>query len=435
MKFSLKFNIKQIFEKNFSFDSNIDLNNDVEVLYRRNKVIKNIIFISNILYSIILFAITIGKDGLNWLWSVIPLPLTIVLNMTIKKIIEAKEQGIIRQQIGMYFCSIYMIVTSFLVYFKLRTTPSTLAYAEAGYLLLYFAMIVVSFYQDTKMLKNIFWWMLAVMTVIHFTLTYNFFSFESQGIVDFFKNVIPAHPEIGVWFRDIIFRTVVLLFFMLALYINTRVTERVLAERKQELSKRRSVQEEYTDVVSSLFNLVLDSKMGFDDDMSQLPLIDQMSRYLAKLCGLNQEEIESLSEYVFYNQKHQLKLELEDGLTEEEKYVRLEEQSAIGKQIAKRMQLSQKAESIVRATLEGWATGEFKEKMLKIQNDVSSQIILLVMIYITLRSAKSYKRPYPHQAVLDYISREFTIYFDKEVYERFLSFHSHFQEMYNDYEL
>ena len=40
--------IVSFFERNFSFEHGVDLNDEVEVLFRRNIVIKNIIFISNI---------------------------------------------------------------------------------------------------------------------------------------------------------------------------------------------------------------------------------------------------------------------------------------------------------------------------------------------------------------------------------------------------
>ena len=142
MKFT-KINIREFFRKNFSFDSGVDLNDEVEVLYRRNIVIKNIIFVSNIVYSIILFVVTIGSAsvGVNWLWSVIPLPLTFVLNQTIRKIINNDKKELLRQQIGMYVCAFYMILSALLVYMKLVFSDSTNSYAEAGYLLFYFSFV------------------------------------------------------------------------------------------------------------------------------------------------------------------------------------------------------------------------------------------------------------------------------------------------------
>ena len=83
--------IKSFFERNFSFEHGVDLNDEVEVLFRRNIVIKNIILISNMVYSLILFLVSFGdpSNG-NWLWTVIPFPLTFVINQTIKKIIYSE---------------------------------------------------------------------------------------------------------------------------------------------------------------------------------------------------------------------------------------------------------------------------------------------------------------------------------------------------------
>ena len=120
-KLKLLKKIKSFFERNFSFEHGVDLNDEVEVLFRRNIVIKNIILISNMVYSIILFLVSYGdpSNG-NWLWSVIPFPLTFVINQTIKKIIYSENKDLIRQQIAMYMCSFYMFLSAIFVYIKLK---------------------------------------------------------------------------------------------------------------------------------------------------------------------------------------------------------------------------------------------------------------------------------------------------------------------------
>jgi hypothetical protein len=45
---------KDIFAKFFGFEQGVDITNDVAVLFRRNVVIKNIVFVSNIMYTLIL---------------------------------------------------------------------------------------------------------------------------------------------------------------------------------------------------------------------------------------------------------------------------------------------------------------------------------------------------------------------------------------------
>ena len=145
MKLKMFKKVMSFFERNFSFEHGVDLNDEVEVLFRRNIVIKNIILVSNIVYSIILLLISIGdpSNG-NWLWTIIPIPLTFVINQTIKKIIYSEHKDIIRQQIAMYMCSFYMFLSAIFVYIKLKSGESTVGYSEAGYMLLYYSLVVIS---------------------------------------------------------------------------------------------------------------------------------------------------------------------------------------------------------------------------------------------------------------------------------------------------
>ena len=437
MKFLKKNSIKNFIKKNFSFDSGIDLQDDVEVLYRKNVVIKNIIFVSNILYSIILFAITIGiaGKGVNWLWSVLPMPLTFVLNITLKQIIDNKEHNLLRQQIGAYICAIYLFLSSLLVYTKLCLTESTASYSEPGYLLIFYSLVIISFYQSTKMLKNIYMWVFAIMIVVHFLLTHNFIAYanESNGIIDFFTNVLPNNLEIQYAIRDIIFRTLVLMLFMLIIYIISDIGYKMSAERKLELKKRQSIQDEFTDVVSTLYNVVLDSRASFDINDEEMPLELKMIEHLSEVCGISEEKKNQILEYANYNKEHKIDLNLDKSLSKEEQFLSLQSETEIAKNASMRLQLSQKAENIVRAHLEGSATNEFRKKMYNLQNNLEANIILLVEVYLSLRSVKSYKRPYPHSVVVSYFEKEFYIYFDDLIMQRFINFNKDFEEMYDNY--
>lgn len=433
-----KFNITNFLRKNFSFDSGVNLNDEVEVLYRRNVVIKNIIFVSNIIYSIILFVISIGSfgQGVNWLWSVLPLPITFVLNMTLKKIINNDRNELLRQQIGMYICAFYMFISSLLVYLKLTTTESTANYAEAGYLLFYYSLIVISFYQNTKMLKNIYIWVAALFVVIHFTMTHNFYSKTvGYSFWQFVTEVVPNDPDISAWLRDILFRSLVLALFMIAIYIITSVSEKIAEERIKELTKRTDIQEEYIDVLSDLYDVLLETRIAYDENENQIPLLKKMSIRLATIAGLSPDECQEVADYASYNQDHQMVLDFDHLNSNEEKFEQLRIQSTIGKMVARRMQLSQKCENIVRAHLGGWANQDFKSKMLNIQNNKESQIILLCDLYISLRSPKSYKRPYSHLNSMEKILNEFKIYFNRDILTYFERFNNEFLMMYDNYEL
>ena len=426
--------ILSFFERNFSFEHGVDLNDEVEVLYRRNIVIKNIIFVSNIVYSIILLLISIGdpSNG-NWLWTIIPFPLTFVINQTINKIINSEHKDLIRQQIAMYMCSFYMFLSAILVYVKLKSGTNTIAYSEAGYMLLYYSLVVISLYQDTKMLKNVFGWMFSIVTVLHFTLTHSFVSYASNGIFSFITDLTKNHALLTD-LKDILFRTLVMLIFMLAIYVITAIGEKMSNERKSELTKRKDIQEDFKNVVTDLYDVLLETKVSYDDSSGQLPLLAMMVSRLSSLYGMSPQKCEEIKEYALYNKNHQLNLEI-GGYNTETQFDLLREQTSVGAIVAKRMQLSQKCENIVRAHVEGWSNTEFQVKMLNMQNNMESQIILICDMYIALRSAKSFKRPYPHKVVIEYFQSEFKIYFNDDLFERFLKFDKDFEKMYNEYEV
>ena len=52
-KLQEKLKDNKFFINNFGFESGIDIANDTQVLYRKNYVIKNIVFISNLIYAIV----------------------------------------------------------------------------------------------------------------------------------------------------------------------------------------------------------------------------------------------------------------------------------------------------------------------------------------------------------------------------------------------
>ena len=422
------------FERNFSFEHGVDLNDEVEVLFRRNIVINNIIFVSNMIYSMILFVISIGNPSNgNWLWSVIPFPLTFVINQTIKKIIYSENKDLIRQQIAMYMCSFYMFLSAIFLYIKLKSGSNTYEYSEAGYMLLYYSLVVISLYQDAKMLKNVFGWMFSIVTVLHFTLTHSFAE-EAQNGFWYFITHLTAESDAVIYFKDILFRTLVMLIFMLAIYIITSIGEKMSNERITELNKRTEIQEDFKNVVTDLYGVLLETKVGYDDNSSQLPLLAQMVEKLSSLYGLSPQKCIEIKEYALYNKNHQLNLNI-DGNSSEAQFDTLREQTHVGAIVAKRMQLSQKCENIVRAHIEGWNNQEFQIKMLNMQNNLESQIILICDMYISLRSAKSFKRPYPHKLVIEYLEKEFKIYFNNELFNRFVKFDKDFETMYNEYEV
>ena len=121
--------MKKLFVKLFSklnnmlsFEKGIDITDDYQVLKRKNIVIKNIIFFSNITYTLILFLISLIASGTsNWVLTIIFVPVTFGLNRTLSKLINDQTNEKIKQQIAMYIAAFYMILSSVLIYFKLKT--------------------------------------------------------------------------------------------------------------------------------------------------------------------------------------------------------------------------------------------------------------------------------------------------------------------------
>lgn len=429
MTFLKKDKVNTFFEKNFSFEKGIDLSDNVEVLFRRNIVIKNIILVSNLLYSFILFIISYGStEPGSWLYTVIPLPLTYLVNKTIKGLIYTDKKELIRQQIAMYMSAFYMFLSAILLYFKLKTGADSYL-SEAGYMLLYYSLIVVSLYQDRTMLKTVFGWMIAIITILHITLTYDIYNADyAQSFFSFIGNFYKTDE-----FKDIFLRTVILLCFMLVVYSICVIGEILTQARNQELSKRKDIQEDFTGIVSDLFQVLIKSRFTFDDDNEYGLILSKMSFKLASLYGFSPKKCEEIAAYALFLETHENSFEINTTSTDsDEIYEKLHEQTTLGSQLVKRIELSNKAQNIVRAHIEGFNTEEFTTSMIAIQDNIESQIILLADIYISLRSVKSFKRPYPHRIAMESLEERFNIYFDRVLFERFIKFASDFEAIYNE---
>ncbi len=102
---------KDFFAKFFGFERGIDITDDVAVLFRKNVVIKNIIFVTNMMYSVILFVLSItssmnGTGELsNWVITVIVYPVTYAINKLLRKLIYLDKEDKTKQMVAMYVAS------------------------------------------------------------------------------------------------------------------------------------------------------------------------------------------------------------------------------------------------------------------------------------------------------------------------------------------
>jgi HD-GYP domain-containing protein (c-di-GMP phosphodiesterase class II) len=420
---------RNIFAKFFGFEQGVDITNDVAVLYRRNVVIKNIVFVSNIMYSIILFILSLSTEGevSDWVVAFIAFPLTYVINKFLKKLINMDPNDKTKQSVAMYVSAFYIFFSSILIYARLYQKE----YFETGaYILMYYAVVVISLYQEKKLMSSSFQGLLALLTVIHFIWTYNVQQLVGgETIIEFLPRFVRL-PE----FSDILLRTLLFILFYFVVYAIVSMGQYMQEERKLELIKRRQVQRDFSHIVGDLFSVVFSSSYTLMDKRHAYQ-VQQMAEKLGNYYGLSQGKITEMNQYAMIHLQYQeIKNLLNDKNSFDEKeYDILKEKTELGSQIAKRLQLAQKCEDIARAHIEDTANEKFLKEMLIIQPEIEAQIILLADLYITMRGPKSYKRPMAHGIVLKSFQSELVNYFDYDLKERFLKFHDEFAEMYNNF--
>lgn len=252
-KIQSKIKNNTFFQSRFGFESGIDITNDNQVLYRKNVVIKNIVFMSNLIYTLIFTIISITEPS-NWLLTVLLFPVTFIVNSGLKKMIKKGPEDHMAQVIAMYIASFYMFLSTIVIYIKLKVGDADYL-KECGYILLYYSLAICAFYQDKKMLKNVFMWVFILITILHFTVTYPLLNSDMATNPNEFLHTFFTSNE----FKDILIRTILLLLFMLVLYANVSMVNYMQDERKKELTKRRKVQEDFTNVVTKIFDVTLNS--------------------------------------------------------------------------------------------------------------------------------------------------------------------------------
>lgn len=426
------------FNNMLSFEKGIDITDDYAVLKRKNIVIKNIIFFSNITYTLILFLISLLSNGTsNWVLTIIFVPVTFGLNRTLSKLINEPSKEKTKQQIAMYIAAFYMILSSVLIYYKLKTQMTVdnsiinqkLNVGEAGYILIYYSLLVISLYQDKRMLISISKWMLVIVTIIHFVISYQIINEDyATSLVEFFKTFFTT-PE----FIDILLRTLFLILFLIVLTANVGIAQYAYTERKNEAVKRQGVQTDYSDVVNDLFSVILGMRTVSINDKDHINLVGKMSNKLGTSLKLSNVELDELSKYVeiHIEERKNLVVVKKENMTEED-YNEVRRRSEIGARVAKRLQLEQKCEDIIRTHIEGAPTKSFKNEMNNMLMDIENQIILICDCYITMREAKSYKRPYSHKLTIDFMNHELMDYFNEEVFDKFMKNSDSYEELYNN---
>ena len=292
MKFFKKRSFSSLFNEWFGFENGIDISNETQVLFRRNIVIKNIIFVSNLVYSALMTIVSfITKTNSNWILTAILFPLTFLINSTLKKMIYTHKDDMMHQTIAMYIACFYMFLSSVIIYMKMKTSGAS--FGEAGYILIYYALVIVSLYQNKKLLKTISKWFIVIITILHFTITYNMISTDFEG--NTFQQIIEFLRSEA--FADIILRTIVLASFILVLYVIVAITQYMQDQRRLELIKREEVQDEFTDIVKEMFDVTLSNDIISDDDRQHIEIVSMVSKHFSEILGYSTTKASKLYEF------------------------------------------------------------------------------------------------------------------------------------------
>ncbi len=432
----------------FNFESGVDILDETSVLYRRNRVIKNIIKLTNVVFLVFTL---LGNQNPNYIVIFGFGVVMFSINMTLRRIIKEEPRTLIKQQMAMYIASVYILLASFAVYIKLRvgaraidmesellvrTSFVDFSITQAGYVLIYFALVVIALYQDATLLRILFKWVLVLMTVIHVTIMHPLYLY-ADSIESLYEYLVVTNYNVSI---DIILRTMLLIIFNIALYSSVAIGEMMNNKRKEELIKRRDMEYDFKAVVGDVFDVIsVFNNQSFAQDQSSSHRVAEIASRLGNVLGLSPNVCTEIYEYskIHVDRTHDLSiLEYENKeVLNERDYQIIRDKTILGSVIIKRLQLSQKSEDIVRAHFEKTVDKSFTERMKRIQRTQEGQIILLAEMYEVLRQPRNYKTELTHKRAVELMQIEFKEYFEPYILERFVKYSSEFEDYYQRFKL
>jgi response regulator RpfG family c-di-GMP phosphodiesterase len=198
-----------------------------------------------------------------------------------------------------------------------------------------------------------------------------------------------------------------------------------------EKIRRQEVESDFKAISSDLFKVVLSSSKAFFNER-RARQVYTLAHRLGELNGLSTAQLDDLKEYALVHLRH---AEIEDISDKSlvRGYAALREKTELAATISKRIQLAQKCEDIARSKTEGILSQTFVYDMNKMQQEFESQIILLADLYYTMRAVESYKRPLTHLNVMKIFESEFAVFFDENLFHRFISFNQEFANIYDNF--
>lgn len=417
---------KSLFARFFGFEEGIDITNEIEVLKRRNIVIKNIILVSNIFYFFLMLIVSLVSTDqndqiFNWVVTAATFPLTIVINYFLSSLIyknsKQESDNLASQQIAMYFAVVYLFLSATLFYLKVHNVNGLETFS---YILFYYVVAVISLYQDKKVLLNGALGLFSILTILHFFVTYYSPTIISNG-----------GSAVNLMFADIGLRSLIFVIYITALYATVSIAQYMHSERISELIKRKEVENDFQSISSDLFKVVLSSSKAFFN-LKRAEQVNNIAMKLAQLYGFSRNNLIELENYSLIHLRYQ-EIENIDQKVSDSDYDGLRDKTKLAANISKRIQLAQKCEDIARGQVEGSLSQSFVYEMNKLQQTVDAQIILLADLYITMRAAEPYKRPQTHAAVMKVFDNEFSVFFNKELLQIFVAFNQEFANIYDNF--
>ncbi len=451
------------FADKFNFEAGVDILDDTSVLYRRNLVNKNILVVTNFVF--ILFAL-IGNQNKNYIVIAGFAIVMLAINTTLKKIIHEEPRTLLKQQMAMYIGSIYILVGSFGVYIKLTYGAVTFSVAnvisnsellsnfakeneliarsiyamtdasiaQAGYILIYFALVVIALYQDAAMLRRLFKLVIVMMTLVHIAIMYPLYN-HASSLLEIYEYLFVTNNNILI---DIVLRTLLLVVFYIALYSSVSISEMMNNRRKEELVKRRDMEIDFKAVVGDVFDVIgVFNSNTINQNKEDAHRVAELASRLASVLGLSSNVCTEIYEYsVIHIDKVSdlqiLEYETKEVLNERD-YTIIREKTILGSIIIKRLQLNQKSEDIIRAHFEKTVDSEFTERMKRVQRSQEGEVILLAEMYDILRQSRNYKNKLKHKRVIDLLQLEFKEYFEPYILDRFMKYQMEFETFYDKY--
>ncbi len=425
--------ISKFFVDRFSFDANVELTDKCSVLYRRNYVIKNIIFIVNLVFTLFSF---IGLKGTgsssNLIITIVFWLLMTGLSTTITILLKNKKEDYTRQKIVMYFQSLYVFFLSCLLYIKIwlsfslrlpqgeELPAAEFSITQAAYLLIYFSIFVMALYQNKKLLVRLFPWNFIVLTIIHITFLHPDLFSNANSFKAFIEYMFVEKREIAL---DVLLRTLVLFLFFAGIYSSVSIAEYISKERRTEFTKRVDVETNFVDVVKSVFEAVKVYNLNANA-LQQTILSQKISNIAAVLSiasGFSQSTIDEIYNFSKVHVDNMKNLSLDQDI-EEEDFDTIMKKIDLARTIIKRLQLSKKSEDIVNAILQNEVDGEFRHKMNSIFKDKKSEIVVLSEVYVLLRCDRKYNRALNHARTMEFIINDISSFFSDDLIQRFAKY-------------